>query len=657
MNTKIGITMRNTKSNLVIISLLILNIIFGCTSQPKQAEKLDINAYLELADARLIYPTEAQLEMLKKVVPEQSFQLAPPIGNREYWEGIGKIKSAQSYFQNAVSELDKAPEIPISDEIYYRANHEGNRGIYKPRYYRTMERLENFIVAECMENEGRFIPQIEVYCDSIMAMKSWLHPNHDRDNDVIEGRRVSIDLGARKFGVVLALADALLEEKLSAEIRKEIAGQLQWRIMDTYLSSCKLEDDKSNHWIRSTSNWNSVCTSGTILTSILASENYDERLAIIGSALNSMVFYLSGFGQDGYCSEGTGYWRYGFGHYLYLAEILYDYTHGKIDLFEFNNPEKLKNVANFPENFQIHAGMYAPFSDGVTRVQESEDNFAYLMAAKYYGTQKPTSFVSADAVQNLIVWSGLEEYLAESKVETNLPEHTYFDDMGIIISRGQQALPFSIAIKAGHNAENHNHMDVGTYVLVFDEDYPAGDIGAPSYTAGAFDDDNPARSSWGHPVPRINNTLQSKGIEFRGEVLETEFSAEYDKVVMDIKPAYEVDGLETLVRTMENNKKGDGQISIKDEFSASNTVSFGTAISTFSSYEIVDASTIVLTSVNNNEKVKVEINCEGGKVKITPEPVPVEHLRSGKNAKRIGIDFVEKIQKGSITVTYKPILN
>jgi hypothetical protein len=279
------------------------------------------------------------------------------------------------------------------------------------------------------------------------------------------------------------------------------------------------------------------------------------------------------------------------------------------------------------------------------------------MAAKYYRTQKPTSFVSADAVQNLIVWSGLEEYLAESKVETNLPEHTYFDDMGIIISRGQQALPFSIAIKAGHNAENHNHMDVGTYVLVFDEDYPAGDIGAPSYTAGAFDDDNPARSSWGHPVPRINNTLQSKGIEFRGEVLETEFSAEYDKVVMDIKPAYEVDGLETLVRTMENNKKGDGQISIKDEFSASNTVSFGTAISTFSSYEIVDASTIVLTSVNNNEKVKVEINCEGGKVKITPEPVPVEHLRSGKNAKRIGIDFVEKIQKGSITVTYKPILN
>lgn len=642
------------KSFAILTFLVFLGSVIGCTNNPVKSGNLDIKAYLSAVNGDQIYPTPKQLKLLKKVVPEKSFQLAPPISNREYWEGISGIKSAQTYFQSAVSELDKAPEIPISDEIYYRANREGNRGIYKPRYYRTMERLENFIVAECMENKGRFIPQIEVYCDSIMAMKSWLHPNHDRDNDVIEGRRVSIDLGARKFGVVLALADVLLEDKLSAQTQKEIAEHLQWRIMDTYLSSCKLADDKSNHWIRSTSNWNSVCTSGTILTTILASENYDERLAAIGSALNSMVFYLSGFGQDGYCSEGTGYWRYGFGHYLYLAQVLYDYTDGKINLFEFNNPEKLRNVANFPKNFQIHEGMYAPFSDGVTRVNESEDNFAYLMAAKYYETQKPSSFVSADAVENIMVWSGLEEYLAESKVETILPEHTYFDDFGIVISRGQQQVPFSIAIKAGHNAENHNHMDVGSYVLVLGDEYIAGDIGAPSYTAGAFSDDNPARSSWGHPVPRIENTLQSKGIDYMGEVTSTEFLKNSDRVVMDIKPAYEIQNLKSLIRTMVNNKTGDGTITIKDEFSANKPLSFGTAITTFSKYQIVDAKTIILTGVEKNMKVKVVVECEGGEVKITPEPVLVKNLRSGKDAVRIGIDFTDKIQHGSITVNYLP---
>ena len=635
---------------------IILCFALGCTKSTPTIEKLDINAYLELGDPKLIYPTSEQMEMLQKVVPEKPYQLAPPIENREYWKRLGEIKPAQVYFQTALADLQKAPEIPISDEIYYRANREGNRGIYKPRYYRTMERLEAFIIAECMENEGRFIPQIEVYCDSIMAMKSWLHPNHDRDNDVIEGRRVSIDLGARKFGVVLALANTLLEEKLSEELSENIMAHLQWRIMDTYLNSCQLEDDISNTWIRSTSNWNSVCTSGTVLSTILASNNYEERIATIGCALNSMVFYLSGFGQDGYCSEGTGYWRYGFGHYFYLAEVLYDYTDGKIDLFEFNNPEKLNNVANFPENFQIHTGMYAPFSDGVTRVKESEDNFAYLMAAKHYGAQKPTSFVSADAVQNLIFWSGLSEFLSENKAQVQLPDDTYFDDFGIVISRGKQEKPLSVAVKAGHNAENHNHMDVGSYVLVCGEEYVAGDIGAPSYRAGAFSDDNPARSSWGHPVPRVENTLQSPGIEFRGEILETAFTTGMDKVVMDLKPAYEVKALQSLERTLVNNKSGLGSIIIQDKFSAEKAINFGTAISTFSSYEIVDESTILLTGVEFGQKVKVLIESEDGEFEIVPEAVPVEHLRSGEDAKRIGIEFKEKLKNGAIKITYKPII-
>lgn len=648
--------MRFFKS-IIQFSVLVVTI-FACGEAKQKEEALDINAYLSAANEKLIYPTSEQIALLKTVIPEEAFRPAPSIYDREYWKNIGAIESGKAYYKSALAELDKAPEVPISDEIYRRANREGNRRIYKPLYYRTMERLEKFIIGECIENEGRFLPQIEVYCDSIMAMKSWLHPNHDDDeNTVLEGKRVSIDLGARKFGLVLALADALLEDKLPGELRAEIASHLQWRIIDTYLSSCKKEDDKSNRWIRSTSNWNSVCTSGTIFTTIVASKNHDERVAAIGSALNSMVYYLSGFGGDGYCSEGTGYWRYGFGHYLYLAETLYDYTDGKINLFEFNNPEKLKNVANFPRNFQIHEDMYAPFSDGVTRVKQTEDNFAYLMAAKYYDAEKPGSFVSDDAVQNLIVWSGLDDYISESEVDFQLPAHTYFDDFGIVLSRGQQDVPFSIAIKAGHNAENHNHSDVGSYVLVLGEDYVAGDIGAPSYIAGAFSPDNPARSSWGHPVPRIANTLQSNGISFRGEVIETAFSKDLDKVVLDIMPAYEVAGLESLTRTMTNDKSGEGVITIQDEFLASRQVGFGTAISTFSQYEVVDAKTIILTSVENGVKVKAEIVSDGGEIVIVPEAVPVEHLRSGKDAKRIGIDFKEEIDAGSITVRFTPLKN
>ena len=358
-----------------------------------------------------------------------------------------------------------------------------------------------------MENEGQFLPQISNYLKAIMEMKSWLHPNHDdRNNGVLEGRRVSIDLGARKFGTDLALAEVLLGKRLSEDLRKEMAEHLQWRIIDTYLKSCEFLDE-NNKWIKSTSNWNSVCTSGTLFSTIAISKNADERLAAIGCALNSTQYYLSGFGEDGYCSEGAGYWNYGFGHYLYLAQIVYEYSEGKINLFDAGNPEKLKNVGNFPENYQIQKGTCAPFSDGVSRVS-NRGGFAYDMSAIKYGARKPSKGKRSkdngfsDAAFQLIEWAQTAPLTSDKmsdKPKQVLPDYTYFDDFGIVISRGKQNVPFSIAIKAGHNKENHNHMDVGTYTIVLDRDIMTGDIGAPSYIAGAFSDDNPARSSWGHP--------------------------------------------------------------------------------------------------------------------------------------------------------------
>ena len=95
-----------------------------------------------------------------------------------------------------------------------------------------------------------------------------------------------------------------------------------------------------------------------------------------------------------------------------------------------------------------------------------------------------------------------------------------------------------------------------------------GDLGAPPYKAGAFSKKHPVRSSWGHPLPRVDGKLQSFGREFNGKVIETEFQEGRDRVVVDIKGAYEVPSLDSLVRTMENDKSGAGVITLTDRFSA-----------------------------------------------------------------------------------------
>jgi len=612
-----------------------------------------------------MYPTAQQLEMLKSVMPKDSYQPAPPITDRNFWDNIASTPLGKEYLKKSLSELEKAPEVPITDEIYRRANKEGNRGIYKPRYYRTIERLENFMLAECMENQGRYLKQIEVYLDAIMDMKSWLHPNHDdRSNSVLEGRRMAIDLGSRRFGTDLALAEVLLGDKLPASMREEMSEKLRHRIIDCYLEGCSGKQRPHLSWFRGTSNWNSVCSSGALFVSIAACDSADERTAAVGCALNSMKAYLSGFADDGYCSEGAGYWNYGFGHYLYLAQMVYDYTDGRINLFKAHNPTQLQNVGTFPQRYEIQNGTCAPFADGSSRVS-NRGGFASFMSAKHYGARKPTSlrggslFVSDEATYQLIAWSDPEAFTPDKAGDAEdweLPYTTYFDDAGMVISRGKQKVPFSIAIKAGHNSENHNHSDVGTYTIVLDRDFVTGDIGAPSYTAGAFSDDNPARSSWGHPVPRIDNTLQSNGRKYAGTITETQFTKTKDRVVMDIKAAYEIPTLKTLIRTMENDRSGTGAITIEDQFSTAKPVTFGTAIMTLgrAKYEIVDDKTVIITS--RNQKIKAEVSSKDGALKIIGERVPVEHLREGAPAHRIGVDFTEPISEGTITVRYTPVL-
>ncbi len=642
----------------VFLLYLLVASMFMFVGYSQRDTNFSIASYLQLGDQDEIYPSDKQLDMLASYIPEEAFQPAPSIRDREYWNKIAKSTSGKNYVEEAISLLDRKPEVPITDDIYRRANKEGNRGIYKPRYYRTMDRLEHFILGECIENKGRFLEQIAAHSKAIMDMKSWLHPNHDdKENSVLEGKRVAIDLGARKFGLVLALADVLLGDVLPGEVRTQITTQLRWRIVESYFKSCKGEDTIGNRWIRSRSNWNAVCTSGTVATMMMTSKNRDERIAAIGCALNSMKYYISGFGDDGYCSEGIGYWNYGFGHYLYLAQILHDYSNGTINLFDFDNPEKLKKVANFPKNFQIHTGLYAPFSDGGTRVKKGNDNFSYMMAAKHYGSQKPQELRAEEAAYQLIGWYDQVATPSKNEERVPLPEATYFDDYGVIISRGQQQLPLSIAMKAGHNAENHNHSDVGSYVIALGDGIITGDIGAPSYRAGAFAPDNKARSSWGHPVPKIKEALQRNGPSFSGKVIETEFSKERDQILMDISKAYDVPTLQKLERTMINTKNtesGHGAIHISDTFLASEPIPFGTAIMTLSNYKIVDDHTIIFTK--GNQKLKAEISSDSLSVVIKDELVPVEHLREGGPAYRIGIDFEEPTNKGTITITYTPIV-
>ena len=99
-----------------------------------------------------------------------------------------------------------------------------------------------------------------------------------------------------------------------------------------------------------------------------------------------------------------------------------------------------------------------------------------------------------------------------------------------------------MALKGGNNGENHNHNDVGSYVVVSGGRAVLLDPGSEIYTARTFSRDryeSPVLSSFGHPVPLVAGRLQRTGAAARGRVVRTDFTDEQDTLVLDIASAYD----------------------------------------------------------------------------------------------------------------------
>ncbi|MCD8260240.1 MAG: hypothetical protein LUD15_01040 [Bacteroides sp.] len=69
---------------------------------------------------------------------------------------------------------------------------------------------------------------------------------------------------------------------------------------------------------------------------------------------------MEGYGDDGYCSEGVGYYNYGFRAFILLREEICRATRGEIDLFA---TPKFARIAQYGRNIQITPKVCPAYSD------------------------------------------------------------------------------------------------------------------------------------------------------------------------------------------------------------------------------------------------------------------------------------------------------
>jgi len=618
----------------------------------EEVKKIPVQKRRRASRRRPFHALDAQrvAEIAAMLSPERK-GLGRPAFEREVWDVLASMPEAARIIDSTENLIDTPPpEVP--DELYLLFTKTGNRTAYQRPYGQRSGRIQRLLMAECLEHKGRFLKALERDVIAMCDERSWTMPAHDSGLANFNGTRLTIDLGSSARGWLLSTVEWWLGEGLAPEVRKRIRGEVHRRVLDVYMKAVQEEDTRGNWWMVGNNNWNAVCTAGVVCTALNLVESPEERARYLAAAELSNPHFLSGFTDDGYCSEGMGYWNYGFGHYMILGLAVREATGVKLDFFQ---GEKLARIAAYARAFQIEPGRCPWFADG----GGNPSGRVWSVVRHVYPGAVPASFVPPSVLSgshaNVALRAfGQEPPAAPSAEKAVLPIRDWFGDAQILLSRGapEAGVPFGAAIKGGHNAEHHNHNDVGSYTIMLCGEAFVLDPGGEVYTRRTFSSQRYVSkflNSYGHPVPIVAGELQAKGRAAAARVLASEFSDAMDRLVLDISGAYSAPELEKLTRTFEHNR-AERTITIADEFAFRSPQSFSTALPTYSRF--VRRGGNVFLFYNARVCLQAEATLTGGEWDVQEETVENPHRKS---LTRIGLSFQQPVQQGTVRLVFRPI--
>lgn len=474
----------------------------------------------------------------------------------EQWEKVRTDKFYSEYITEVrtaaeQSLMEPLPHLPYSKFKLY--DETGNRYIYEDVYFERRKRLNVYALMSKLTGEQKYINALEDIIWHICDEYSWALPAHIKTEQPITAQKIWLDLFACETGFALAEIYSLLENVLSSLVKRRIQEELRTRIIESFLQ-------RKEPWFWETveNNWAAVCA-GSVLAVFLYCAQPQEISVALPQLESAFSYFLKGFTEDGCCLEGYDYWNYGFGFFVMATDLLRNYTGGATDYFKL---EHVKNIARYQQKIILRVpDMAVSFADG-------SSNFRPLCGLSYYLKKEypdlflPNKFspVLADHCYRwghfirTFLWTGNRDENSNA-----LPQTDIFATAGWYIRREQE---YTLAVKAGHNDEPHNHNDVGSFIFCTDAGQVLCDLGAGEYVKDYFSDKRYeflVNRSLGHSVPFINGKEQAAGADYFGKLLH----ADKDSAVIEIGSAYPDETLKSLKRSF---RFSENDVFMRDEF-------------------------------------------------------------------------------------------
>lgn len=460
----------------------------------------------------------------KNLVDPMNFSPVPCYKN-SYWTDSIPEEMRVSYIKEGEKYIDcKWETIDISLFSEYREN--GDRLRYQSFIFGKRNRLSALAMAEIMESKGRFIKDILNGLFSICEETWWGVPAHYGPNIPLPENQ-SLDLFNAETGGMMAWMYYMFKEPIrefSPYLEKRILKEISFRILE--------EGMKKREWWRDAAmNWNPWICSNWMACVLFIEKDREKQISYLRTILGSLDSFIDKYPDDGGCDEGAHYWDRAAGSLYDCLNLLKKATNGKVDL---SNNKKIKLMGDYLCKMNIGNGFYVNFADAGPRMNPHIDWFPSALYIK----NKELINLSADVAlkknffknpaavyannyfyslnRELLLLDVLSE-LKKTKGDNVLLYDSWLPRIQVLTAR---SIPNStkglfLAAKGGHNAESHNHNDVGSFIVYADGDPLFIDPGVGTYRKETFNDATRyniwCMQSGFHNLPQINGVDQKNG--------------------------------------------------------------------------------------------------------------------------------------------------
>jgi len=463
------------------------------------------------------------------LTPRERFHPFPTVSERAAWEALPA--DARAALLEAGERQLKTPweVLPATGFLEYRRT--GNRSHYQAMRDRRREKVQDLVMAECMEGKGRFADEISNGVWLTCEETFWGVPAHLNMQKAGTGlpdvSEPIVDLFAAETSNLLAWTSYLVGDLL-AHVSPLLPERIRKEIDRRILTPCLVRDDFG--WMgfaeRPVNNWDPWICSNWLASALLVEPDAERRRAAVVKILHCLDNFLQGYAEDGGCDEGPAYWGRAGASLFDCLELMHAATGGQCNGF---TRQRVHEMGLYICRAHIWNEWYTNFGDAPARVFPNGDlvyrfgkrvgDDRMMAHGAFCAFEKREKAIPSDSIGRQLPALFNLSALRKAPRAQALFRDSWLPGIRVMMARVQEgsAQGLYLAAQAGNNGKSHNHNDVGNF-LVYADGMPAIiDVGVETYTAKTF---SPQRyeiwtmQSAYHNCPTIDGVMQSPGRRF-----------------------------------------------------------------------------------------------------------------------------------------------